>query len=437
MLSLVTWRLWFCLTVIILCLPATASSSMPAQAQGKPGVFFSQGQAIFDPQNRSKSQREAVQNFLVQALTQAAAAYLSPAQLGKHYATIQEKILQQPNRYVLTYQIYSEDPGTGGLYRVTGQATIAMELLKNDLMALGLAGAEAEKPPGLVSTPKLEAPEEDRTVNGSGKAGDAIKASSMSRSKVLWAVAEKWDQDWHVPGDRRDPEALFAASVFQESQDYGWDLQVPEAGTLAPNPDGLVSSSQSLNQAQTLGLHHVVVGKIGLVKDQTGEAYLETSLRLLQVSSGRALGEIHKDWPIADDSSQEAAIELASFVTAQLDRQLREGGPPDEVVDNAALKGEAGELVLQIRSNDSYNDWLTLEAMLREKFKGMEVKGFEIRPEESMVRLLGVDETGLKNLNGTRLPNGAEVKIMSRGTEGHVFTVTLSRPQISSPGPAQ
>jgi hypothetical protein len=106
------------------------------QSEGKPGVFFSQGQAISNPQDRSGSQREAVQDFLAQAIAQAAATVLSPAQLGKQYQRIQEVILKRPDRYVRTYEIFSENSNQGGLYRVTGQVSVAMDLLKNDLARL-------------------------------------------------------------------------------------------------------------------------------------------------------------------------------------------------------------------------------------------------------------------------------------------------------------
>jgi hypothetical protein len=435
--SLTRWRFCFCVGVLFMFIQGVAIGSLRAQPQGKPGVFFSQGQAIFDPQKLSQSQKEALQNFLAQAITQAAATFLSPAQMGKHFPVIQEKILKQAERYVLTYQIYSEDPAPSGLYRVTGQVSVAMEMLKKDLMNLGLGRTDAESPQTASSPLEPEVSVSSRVPDELEKAGGTIREQPVSTTGILWAVAEKWDQEWHMPGERRDPEGLFAASVFQESQDHGWAVRLPQTGTLVPGSDGEVSSSQAMAQAKALGLHYAVVGRLALVQDQGEEAHLEATLRLLSISSSQPQGEIHKEWPIGESSSEEAVIELADFVVPQLDRQIREAPQPAGSTVSSAAPDEAGELVLQIRSRDAYADWLTLEKVLREHFKNMEVKGFEIKSEESIVRLLGVDVTSLKNLNGMQLPNGAQLKMLSGGAEAHVFTVTLTRPQVSPAGPGQ
>jgi hypothetical protein len=65
--------------------------------------------------------------------------------MGSHFAALQAKILKQPERYVQTYQVFSESP-SGGLYRVTGQVTVAMDALKNDIQQLGLTPAQAPAP---------------------------------------------------------------------------------------------------------------------------------------------------------------------------------------------------------------------------------------------------------------------------------------------------
>jgi hypothetical protein len=430
-------RFWLWLGVVFLFTQGVAIGSIRAQAQGKPGIFFSQGQAIFDPQDRSKSQHEAVQNFLAQAITQAAATFLSPAQMGKQYPLIQEKILKQPDRYVLTYQLYSENPGLDGLYRVTGQVTVAMDTLKKDLMSLGLAHAEAETPQTEVLPLEPEGSVSNKALTKPGKAGEAAGETSTSRPEILWAVSEKWDHEWHMPGSRRDPEGLFAASVLQESQDYGWTIRLPQMGTLTPDPNGEVSPSQAVAQARALGLHYVAIGGVALVPEEGEENRLETTLRLLSVASGKEQVEIRKEWAVGNSSSQEAAIELANFVVPQIDGQLRETFQPSIHTETPATPEEAGELVLQIRSSDAYADWLTLEKTLREQFKNMEVKGLEIRPEEIIVRVSAVDATSLKNLNGTQLPDGVRLNIASVGADGHVFGVTVTKTEMSPAKPGQ
>jgi hypothetical protein len=355
--------------------------------------------------------------------------------LGKEYRLIQEKILKQPQRYVQTYQIVSEGPGTGGLYRMTGQVTVSMDLLKKDLMALPMTNSERE--PAQTSAKPAEGAGSSARQTGvkAQEPGEVAGRTSTRGPEVFWAVAEKWDQEWHLPGDARDPKGPFAASVFQEAQDYAWRLRFPQPGTLSPDEDGEISASQSLSQATALGLDHVVVGRIALDEIEDGETRMNTTLRLLNTASGKAQGEIHKELAMGDLTSHEAAIELAAFVIPQLDRQLR-GTPESSPGTGGSLKPEeAGELVVQIQSSDAYADWLAVEKMLREHFENLQVKGIEIGPEGSFVRLLGVDGSALKNLHGTRLSNGAQLQVSDLGAEGQGLKITLTRSELSPAEP--
>jgi hypothetical protein len=429
------WYLGLCLGIIFLLSQGVAVWTAHAQAPATSNVFFSQGQAVFNPQEPSKSQREALQDLQIQAVTQAASALLSPAQLGKEYQLIQEKILKQPQRYVQNYQIFSESPGTGGLYRVTGQVTVSMDLLKKDLMALPVT--HSERGPAQISTQPAGGPGSSarETELKTHKKGEAAGKTSTRGPEVFWAVAEKWDEGWHLPADGRDPEGPFAASVFQEAQDYAWNLRFPQSGTISPDEDGEVSASQTLAQATALGLDHVVVGRIALTEIEDGKTRMDTTLRVLNTASGKAQGEIHKELAMGDLTSHEAAIELAAFVIPQLDRQLR-GSPESFSGTGGSVKPEeAGELVVQIKSSDAYADWLAVEKMLREHFENLQVKGIEIGPEGSLVRLLGVDSVGLKNLHGTRLSNGAQVQVSDLGAEGQGLKITLTRSELSPAEP--
>ncbi|MFP5214143.1 MAG: hypothetical protein ACLGPL_12275, partial [Acidobacteriota bacterium] len=68
-------------------------------------VYFSQGQAVNNPQDQPGSQQEAVRDLLVQALAQAAGTFLTPTQMGSRYSLLQEKVFSDPNHYVDTYQV--------------------------------------------------------------------------------------------------------------------------------------------------------------------------------------------------------------------------------------------------------------------------------------------------------------------------------------------
>ena len=438
---------WICIGLVFVLIQGIAVGFANAQSQPPSNVFFSQGQAVYNPQDSKKSQREALQNFQLQAIAQAASVLLSPAQMGRQYRLIQDKILKQPQRYVQTYQIFSETPDAGGLYRIVGQVTISMDLLKKDLTALPPAPPEGNATPSVKPDPRSGA----SAVEGAGgmvrPAVEVAGKTSASGHEIFWAVAEKWEQGWHMSGDRRDPEGPFAASVAQELQNYGWSLHFPRLGTLTPDENGELAASEVLAQASALGLRHAVVGSVGPDENAEGGTRIAAALSLLDTASGKGQGEIHRELTMGEETSHEAAIELASFLAPQLDRQLRplaESVAASEPVATAesvapservAQPEEAGELVVQIQSTTAYSDWLALETKLREQAPKLQVKGLEIGHEGSLVRLLGVDGTSLKSLHGTRLSNGAEVQVMSLGAEAHALRVTLTKPAISPAEP--
>jgi hypothetical protein len=400
-----------------------------------PDLFVGQGQALYYPQDASRSQREAIRGLQAQAVIQAAAKILTFAQLGKQVQVVEQKVLNQPERFVRSYQVFSESQNQGGLYRVTGQVLVAMDKLKKELVVLGLVPSGEEVSPPVAAKLPSTATVPGEVVSDPGKTPDKTNRSSIKGKEILWAVAENWDDEWHLPGDRRDPRALFAACVFEGSRDYDWSMRYPETGTLSPDANGEVSAARVIAQARALGFPHVVIGSVAPVQGDDGEGRLRASLRLVIVSSGKTQGEMVRESIIGDSSNQEAAVELADLIVPQLDRQLLESPLSTPPAGNEVKPADVGELVLQIKSKDAYGDWLTLEKALRDQFKAMQVKGFEIRPEHSVVRLQGVDEAGLGNLHGTRLSNGAQVQIVSLDGENHAFAVTFLRSGTSQAEP--
>jgi len=133
---------------VILLLAVSQGAGWCASDQDKPekAVYFSQGQSAYDSLNISKTQQDAVQDLLAQAIVQAIGASMSPAQMGSQYAVLQDKILKNAGNYVETYQVFSEVP-VNGLYQIRGQVTINMGLLKKELGALGLLQDAQRMPP--------------------------------------------------------------------------------------------------------------------------------------------------------------------------------------------------------------------------------------------------------------------------------------------------
>ncbi len=433
-------------TVLVLVLiSGLAAGFVNAQSQAPSNVFFSQGQAVYHPQDPAKSRRDALHSFQQAGIVRAASAYLSPAELGQHYGLIQERILAEPQRYIQAYQIFFETPDAAGLFLITGQVTIFMDVLKRDLLALTAAAMREAEPH---SKPE---PYPDAAVAEEAAAGvERSDTAPGLGQELFWVVAEKWGQEWHLPADSRDSDGPFAASIFQELLDYGWSLRFPEAGTLTPDEDGTVGNGDAVARAAALGLPYVVVGRVGPQSNTLGEVRIAAGLRLLHAVSGKDYGELHREMTMDEETSHEVAIELAALLVPQLDRQLRAGASEpasvgevtdtgehhwsrEELATSERVDGpeEEGELVVHIQSREAYADWLALEAKLREQAPKLQLKGLEIGPDSSRMRLTGVDGASLKSLHGTPLANGAEIQVASLDAAGQIWRISLVKPPMS------
>ena len=417
------------------------------QLQGKSSIYFSQGQSLYNAQDHSKSQQEAIHDFQVQAIIHAVGTFLPPGQMGTRYNLLQDKIFKQPERYVQTYRIFSENPSEGGLYRVAGQVTVDMDLLMADLQQLGLISEEKALPETSVADSGTPAPPSDKSYDASESTSEvssendrqANAPSAVERisagTDVLWVVPEKWDQDWHLPQDKRDPHGLFAVSLLQETQDYDWQIRFPQSDGLEVSERGNVSSGEALRQAREQGVGNLVLGTVALYEKQGEEPRLEVVLRVLDVDTGKSRGEIRENLELLDESNQEGAMEIASRVVPELDgllrrsvREMEESSPRPGAPGSGqyVTGGEVGEWILRIRSDQQYVYWQELEKLLREQFKSMQVKGLELGPEEGVVRLDGVDGAFIQTLDGRELRGGVQVKVDAFAPESHSVRVTLT-----------
>ena len=449
---------------ILLCGAVLAFSSgvgWPAYdaSQTKSASFFSQGQAVYNAQDVARSRQEAFHDFHVQAVTQAIGTFLNPSQMGKQFGPIQEKVLKQSERYVETYQIFSEAP-MGSLFRITGQATVSMELLKKDLLRLGLAAAEGaasasppaqpEVKPAPVTPPAMLTP--PAAVSQGAVPGRRAREATTSKRKCLWVVAERWGKEWYLPKDRRDPRGLFAQSILQESQDYEWSLVFPESDTVSVDPSGKVSQTRALSLAVSLGIEKVVLGTTDLQTKGSQDALLAVHLRVLDGSTAKSQGDIHKEMGLGRASDQQGAGEMAFALVPQLDRLLREAPQSTELTRPAQqktepdrpaqqktepVKGGPGEWTLLIRSDHQYAYWEDLAKVLEARFKSMRVRSIELGKDEARVRIDGVDGEALASLQGTQVREGARVQVDGTSPEARTVRVTFVGSESARPEPVQ
>jgi hypothetical protein len=458
-------------SVYILFFPASILTiwwaSPAAAAQSGSATYFSSGQAVYDPQDQSKCQQQAVQDFMVQGLTQAIGSFLSPTQMGAQFAELQKKILAKPAKYIDSYQVFSEEQ-TGGMFRVVGQVTVSMGALKEDLEKSGIPAAQQKEltqpsPSPGISAPaaatesenaqeeeeveSAEEPDESQTTasqppasqppvieEGAGK--PAYRGISATKREILWAVAEKWDQEWVLPTESGNVSSLFARSLGKEMDDHDFSILFPQTGSVKMDLSGNIPPSQVISLAEGLGIQDVVVGKVSYAEDRNSkQVLLDASLRVIRIGQGKSEFELHKAQSMEELSNQEGALELARRIAPQLSSML--GGPQAGGAQRGGAGGSTpggasstqvasvGQLLIYVPSAQ-YPYWMELERILREQFKNMQIASLRIGTTESAVQLDGVNGEYILKMSGTRLPSGATVRIDSYSTEAQTMKVSFS-----------
>ncbi len=457
-------------------------------AQSQSATYFSSGQAVYDPQDQAKSQQQAVQDFMVQGLTQAIGSFLSPEQMGTQFADLQKKVLAKPAKYIDSYQVFSEEQ-TGAVFRVVGQVTVSMDVLKEDLVKSGILASQQKPQAPPEPSPQIGAPaaatanentQQQQDVESAGKpdesepdesepgesqgsasrppasqppvmeqgaGGASSRGIFATKREILWAVAEKWEQEWVLPTDGGDDRSLFARSVGREMDDFDFSILLPQPGSMKMDLSGNIPPSQAISLAEGLGIQDVVVGRVSYSEDRNSrQVLLDASLRVIRIGQGKSEFELHKAQSMEDLSNQEGARELARRIAPQLSSLL--GGPqagglggqqggrtggggagastPGSEAPPAQVGG-VGPLLIYVPSAQ-YSYWMELERILREQFKGMHTAGLEIGATESAVKLDGVSGEYILKMSGTRLPSGATVRIDSYSTEAQTMKVSFAPP---------
>jgi len=455
--------LFFLVSILTIC-----GANPAVGAQSRPATYFCNGQAVYDPQDPAKSQQQAIQDFMVQGLTQAIGSFLSPAQMGAQFAEIQKRVLAKPAKYVDSYQVFSEEQ-TGGMFRVVGQVTVSVGALKEDLEKSGILGAQQKEvaqpaPSAAVSAPvavsapaaatesvnarveedvePAEEPDESQTsasqppVTEQGAGKPSYRGIAATKREILWAVAEKWDQEWVLPTESGDVSSLFARSLGKEMDDHDFSILFPQTGSVKMDLSGNIPPSQVISLAEGLGIQDVVVGKVSYAEDRNSkQVLLDASLRVIRIGQGKSEFELHKAQSMEELSNQEGALELARRIAPQLSSML--GGPQAGGAQRGGAGGSTpggassaqvasvGQLLIYVPSAQ-YPYWMELESILREQFKNMQIASLRIGTTESAVQLDGVNGEYILKMSGTRLPSGATVRIDSYSTEAQTMKVSFS-----------
>ncbi len=426
--------------LVFVILPDTSSGAIG----GRDGVgsYFAQGQAVANETDRASSRRDAIFNMQVQAVTQAAGAFISPSEMGARFDEMYAEILGRPEKYVQTYQIFSEMPSEGGLFKVTGMVGVSLDLLRGDFVRLGFLEEGASKrreseleTPG-ASPAQLESiPEEspalpvEITQGGPLPAASEAAAGQTAARDVLWVVPENWDDGYRLPQGPNDLSALLSQSILQESDDFSWRIVFPDPTGFAQTESGVIDSDAALEAARRMEVLSMVLGRVTLLRSPEGERRIESHLRVFEVPSGRLRGEVREVVNLEAFTMEEGALRMASEAVPKLDSLFQEVGrvaapeaPAEKTeirVDESPL--ERGVTEVHVVSSNAFAQWLDLEKLLREKAPDFVIQSLELGHGEAVVRVTGVNAEFLQGMDGTAMSNDLLLRVERlQGAESRV-----------------
>jgi hypothetical protein len=445
----------------------------PALQEGQ--VFFSQGQAVHDAKNIAASRDSALRDFKAQAVTQAIVGLIGPDEVSRHYAEIEKQILNRLDRYVVAYQIFSQD-AVDGLFRILGRVTVNIPVLEKDLgQSSVLAPTHSTRP--LASEVEERAPKVgEKPSTDSGATPEPEKSAAPGQSdktsrqdlRLLWLVSEKWDQkqDWHLPRENNlemESRGLLARSVLDEAQDHSWRIVLMDPDTSRDLPELDANGQANLERAMRIGTQRqddfLVIGTGTLQRQGQKEPLLAVDLQVHDLQSRDKVGEIHRQLRIAETDNpvarEEGIMELAAFLMPELDHVLRsrqmagdsagaiagripqakqsppedrqapEPAPGESKPAGSSLEPGRSEWTVIIRPFGSFAEWEQVELTLRRDFKELRVNGMELSGGEARIRLDGVGPNLPNLLQGMKLARHA-VQILEQDPNSRKILMAIN-----------
>jgi hypothetical protein len=427
------YRMGMCLVLLLLISGSTAGS-VSSQAAEADQVYFSQGETNDNADDPAGSREGAIADMEQRALRQALASLMGPEKPAGNGADWETEIFAEPNRYVLSRQVFSHEQSSGQ-YRVTGQVELDMKRLAEDLQQRGVLageagegvaaeapGAEDQDPdPGPAEAPAVET--RDASPLPSPEAA-RLPATRAREQSVLWLVTEKWEQKepWHLPRQQElgtAAQALFANSVQHEANDYEWKLDLLDTdaalnGSAADyEMTGTLPMEQALRLAEQRHGAALVVGTATQRRQADGNVYLVADLEIYGAPSARWMGQIHRELMLSSLETTgdyaEEVVQLGVLLAPQLDRLVRGGFASAASDHHGGDPGEAPEMTggawtLIIRAYRSPNDWEQLEQALRREVGQLEVTAVEIGAGSARVQLDHVPGNLAAMLKNLQLP---------------------------------
>ncbi len=182
-----------------------------AQGMRPDSLLTAEGVGVITNNNHARARDRAIVDGLRGCVEQALVSLVDPELILNNYPLIAAEVLDRAEGYVRRYRIFHEEAVTDEhIYRVAVQASVAQNLLKSDLQAMGLyvelrgkpkvmvlvaevAADGASPPPGNSSRrtfvehlrtrgfPVVEDPETDKSASSQALAGNAQAAAALGQ----------------------------------------------------------------------------------------------------------------------------------------------------------------------------------------------------------------------------------------------------------------
>ena len=420
----------YCLLTALLAsvLAVSYTSATSAVPPGKTvHVFASHGEAVYRHEERSKSQKQAVQAFLVDGVAQALASLSGSSRTSEVTRAAKERILKQPERYVESYRLNAEGPSKG-VYRVSGLVTVKMDSLKKELDTHSHQPAPTSAPiasPRHVSaTGKSGAPPVPVVQEKSAAEPNPSGGDGFSKSSVCWAVVEKWEDQWVLPGGNAGGESPFSRYLLQETEDFSWTLSFLEPGEVSVDPDGNVPVDRVAALATRAGSKIAVLGKVtsSSARDPSQKTTVSADLRLVEACSGKVIADVRKETITDSGSIQETLMGLASQAASQLDRTLQPDLARPAKAEKAAerstpAKPPDGTWVLDIQGEGHYTAWEALLNALRKKYPDVRLSSVDVDKVKTKVSVEGIDDTFFTSAQDAAILKDLRISVERLSTE--------------------
>lgn len=384
----------------------------PAFGQGGTASFSGHGEVASGEGDAASLRGRARRALLVDGVSQAVAGLVSAETQKRLKTDLRKNVYNQPDRYVMSYQILSENVRADS-FELTGEVTVSLDLLRTDLVQLGAV--------------ELEPADTGAAASGAGAAATGVAESTVAAfpvakdpattpgREILWVVSERWSSGWILPRDNDYGASPFLLGVAREIRDYGWNLVPPRDGSLSMETGGRVVLEDVLALAGAMTIATVVYGRVSGRPVAATTSLVDTDLDVIDVTTRQSIGKIHQEWKAVGVNDHEAAVQLANLVVPGIDQLLTRGAVAGSqtapaagstitpAAGTAGAPAVAGEQVIVIRGNHPYAAWEALESLLTEHSGALRLNALELVPDAVRAHVSGVDLDLFATFDGYRL----------------------------------